>query len=224
MIPPEQHDSIASRLLRRRRITESGCWEYTGRRNRQGYGNMHVDGETLVHRIAFRLWIGSIPPGLCVCHRCDNPSCFCPQHLYTGTHADNTADMVKKGRASKGPSKGASKGPSFDHAAYMRGYMRGYMRARRLAESPEAHKRRLTHLRTRYHADPERARAYKRARYRAESPEVREHRRAYMKAWYAAHPNYYRDRRARRKNQAPGGEAPTAPTTPAAPTTPTGTP
>jgi hypothetical protein len=51
-----------------------------------------------VHRVAWKEWIGPIPDGLCVLHRCDNPPCFNPDHLFLGTKTDNHEDMVRKGR------------------------------------------------------------------------------------------------------------------------------
>jgi hypothetical protein len=55
-------------------------------------------GMKLVHRVAWELWRGSVPTGLCVLHHCDNPPCFNPDHLFLGTDADNAADKYAKGR------------------------------------------------------------------------------------------------------------------------------
>jgi hypothetical protein len=81
------------------------CWPWTGKRNAHGYGMIHigkVDGrwrETRATRIAYATAFGEFDSSLNVCHRCDNPICCNPAHLFLGTQQDNIADMQKKGRA-----------------------------------------------------------------------------------------------------------------------------
>ena len=81
----------------------TGCWSWTGARGPQGYGFIkRKDGTQLrAHRVSYELAFGPIPPGLQVCHRCDNPPCVRPGHLFLGTARDNAADMVAKGRAAR---------------------------------------------------------------------------------------------------------------------------
>jgi hypothetical protein len=84
------------------------CWLWTGSRDANGYGRFRMIAEGLdkseqAHRLAFRLYVNpEIPSGMCICHKCDNPSCVNPNHLFLGTHRDNTNDKVRKGRQCKG--------------------------------------------------------------------------------------------------------------------------
>lgn len=76
------------------------CWLWTARTNHFGYGEFWFR-KTIhkAHRVAWILVNGEIPDGLCVLHRCDNPSCVNPEHLWLGTKCDNNRDKAEKGRA-----------------------------------------------------------------------------------------------------------------------------
>lgn len=88
------------KLLPRLVVPELGpCLEYQGGRHPAGYGQMTFLGQKMyAHRHAYELVYGAVPRGLFVLHRCDNPPCCEPKHLYAGTRADNTRDMVERGR------------------------------------------------------------------------------------------------------------------------------
>jgi hypothetical protein len=95
----KEHD----RFLEKIEVNENGCWIWKGAKLRGGYGHFRrcINGKWVMfkaHRYAYEYFNGPLEKGLLVCHKCDNPECVNPEHLFKGTNKDNAEDKVKKGR------------------------------------------------------------------------------------------------------------------------------
>ena len=93
---------VDRRLLGDVRVDDKGCWVWTASRLKSGYGVIALTrGEKLAHRASYARFVGPIPKGKQVCHKCDNPPCCNPDHLFLASQRENLWDMVSKGRDSK---------------------------------------------------------------------------------------------------------------------------
>lgn len=87
----------------------TGCWNWLGAKRHKGYGVVNEGGRgraLAAHRVSFELHVGPIPVGMWVLHRCDNPACINPAHLFLGNALDNVRDMDAKGRRVSSPRRG----------------------------------------------------------------------------------------------------------------------
>lgn len=95
------------RMVPKISVMDSGCWEWIGFRNWAGYGQTtvlrgRVQKRLKMHRVMWMIANGDIPEGMGVLHKCDNPPCCNPDHLFLGTHKQNMDDMTQKGRRPTG--------------------------------------------------------------------------------------------------------------------------
>lgn len=92
-------------------VTESSCFVVDSLHdNGRGYIRLKHEGSYRgVHQITWEECFGPIPPGMCVCHKCDNRACINPEHLFLGTDSDNKRDCVAKNRQARGATHGRTK-------------------------------------------------------------------------------------------------------------------
>lgn len=104
------------------------CWEWQAARKPSGYGFLRLNSKSApsyAHRVAYESVNGPVPSGLYVCHRCDNPPCCNPAHLFLGTSQDNHDDMVSKGRSTIGTRNARSRLTDAKVAEILVAYARG---------------------------------------------------------------------------------------------------
>lgn len=95
---PGTDPKLFARFMAKVEITD-GCWLWTAGMFSTGYGAISNRG---AHRVSYEIFVGPVPEGMSVLHRCDIRRCVNPAHLFTGTQADNMRDMVEKGRSLSG--------------------------------------------------------------------------------------------------------------------------
>lgn len=96
-------------FLNRIKKEDNGCWIWQGSKDKNGYGTLRINkADWKAHRYSYKIYNGEIGNKL-VCHKCDNPSCVNPEHLFLGTNKDNMKDMVKKQRSAAGEKNANSK-------------------------------------------------------------------------------------------------------------------
>lgn len=100
---PLEKEAIEKTRKKIKRFTyinqKNGCWEWQKYKNKLGYGQICYMGKQLkAHRVSWIVFKGPIPDGMCVLHKCDNPRCINPVHLFLGSMKDNVQDMINKGR------------------------------------------------------------------------------------------------------------------------------
>ena len=101
-------------ILSRIKVNDRGCWIWQGTTGQRGTRAMH-NGE-YVYRISYRLFVGPIPDGLWINHHCDDGTCVNPEHIYAGTPADNSRDMVERGRLRLPDNRGERNGNAYPDA------------------------------------------------------------------------------------------------------------
>lgn len=136
--PPHAIKSLEDRFWQKvDRRGPDECWEWTATRYPTGYGHIGLGKRSLgpgyAHRVSWEIHNGPIPKGMFLCHRCDNPPCVNPSHLFLGTPADNVRDAIAKGRHIKGEQVGGCVLTEADVIAIRRRYAAGGIRQGDLA-------------------------------------------------------------------------------------------
>lgn len=115
--------------------TPTACWEVNGHVGTGGYKYIRIDGKRQgVHRVAYETWVGPIPKGHLIRHRCDNPPCINPQHLETGTNWDNRHDSVIRKRTPWGERHWKAILSDSDVQDIKQEYVKGFLTHKMIAE------------------------------------------------------------------------------------------
>lgn len=148
MADADEFDELAKRFWPKVEKTEH-CWTWSGAKNRRGYGWLHNGSRTTrkpmrAHRASWEIHFGKIPDGLWVLHRCDNPPCVRPDHLFLGTRTDNMRDCAAKGRVStigKSRMERCKRGHEFSEANTLIIKRTGHRRCRLCASADKRERR-----------------------------------------------------------------------------------
>jgi hypothetical protein len=158
-----------------KRVHVSGpeeCWPWLGYTDKGGYGTFTLGRKTSprrCHRVAWEITSGKIPSGLCILHRCDNPTCCNSAHLWVGTKGENNTDRAIKGRSSTGAehyarrhperlARGEASGAKRHPERLARGAASGAVKASRFSECDIREIRKLSNEGMRHHIIAERFR------------------------------------------------------------------
>lgn len=138
---------LPERLLAKAVKRDNGCWEWVGHTRLDGYGLIWRGGKAVrAHRVSYELFCGDIADEDVICHRCDNPRCINPSHLFKGTRLTNNQDAAAKGRQARGERNGHAKLTSDDIAAIRA--MRGVAPQQEIAQKFGIHQGSVSQIQT----------------------------------------------------------------------------
>ena len=130
-------------------VTDAGCWEFHATNTVRGYGRVTYGGTEntgYAHRLSYQHYVGEIPDGKILRHRCDNRICINPNHLQLGTKRENSQDMVDRGRSLKGERHHKSKLTEQDVRDIRDEYAKGVLTQRMIGETYGVSDAQISHI------------------------------------------------------------------------------